>query len=198
MKNDANVKYLFLLITVLTLSVQSFRPQPQTSLLKDPAWKALAYLNEVRKNPAVYSKELGVNLKNVKASPALIWDDVLAKEAERKAMDMAGKNYFAHVDKQGYGMNYYVHKAGFSLPEEWLNHKKNNQIESLGANSEGPDYFIQQLIIDEGVANVGHRKHLLSMTEFYQQNTHIGIGIAYNPDSEYKYYCCILIAPKMK
>ena len=93
-------------------------------------------------------------------------------------------------------MNYYVNKAGFTLPDYWLTDKTGNQVESLGANSLGPDKFIQQLIIDKGVDDKGHRIHLLSMNEFYSKNSHVGIGIAYNPNSYYKYYFCILLAPK--
>lgn len=173
-----------------------FKQPDQTKILREPAQEAYKLLNKIRKNPKVYSKEFNINLNEVKPSPELTWDNTLAQEAERKAADMATKNYFAHVDKKGYGMNYYVNKAGYKLPNNWLDNRKNNQIESLGANTEGPDVFIKQLIIDKGVADLGHRKHLLSIGSFFAKNTHIGIGIAYNPDSEYKYYCCILIAPK--
>lgn len=184
---------LFSLFILLHFSVSA-----QTQLLPIPAKEAFDYLNKIRANPGNYSKELGVNLNRVKPSIALQWNDTLAKEAERKAQEMATKDYFAHVDKKGYGMNYYVNKAGYRLPDFWLENKKNNQIESLGANSEGPSGFIKQLIKDEGVPDNGHRRHLLSIDEFYKSNTNIGIGIAYNPKSTYKYYCCILIAPNPK
>jgi hypothetical protein len=182
------------ILFILSSSFFSFQ-KPTTEILKDPAYQSYLFLNEVRSDPKAYSKSFGINLNNVKPSPALIWSDTLAREAERKAADMATQNYFAHVDKKGYGMNYYVNKAGYKLPEFWLDNKKNNQVESLGANTEGAEGFIKQLIIDKGVPELGHRKHLLSMGPFYQQNTHIGIGIAYNPKSEYGYYCCVLIAP---
>lgn len=184
-------------LTGLSLLVFSFSGTEKTVLLTDPAREALEYLNKVRANPASYSKALNVNLNSIKPSPALIWDDVLAQEAQRKAADMATNNYFAHVDKKGYGMNYYVHKAGYTLPQNWLKNKAENYVESLGATTEGPNDFIDQLIIDKGVPDLGHRKHLLSVGEFFSKNTHVGIGIAYNPNSIYKYYCCILIAPKM-
>lgn len=191
------MKISLFLLAVLSASFLSFY-KGDTQLLKEPAYKSYLFLNEVRSNPKAYSKEFGVNLNSVKASPALVWNDTLAKEAERKAAEMATQNYFAHVDKKGYGMNFYVNRSGYKLPDYWLDNKKNNQIESLGANTEGAEGFIRQLIIDKGVPQYGHRKHLLSMGEFYQQNVNIGIGIAYNPDSEYKYYCCILIAPASK
>lgn len=180
----------------LSITLFSFSGDQKTAVLSDPAKEAFIYLNKVRANPASYSKVLNVNLNSIKPSQALIWDTILAKEAQRKAAEMATQNYFAHVDKKGYGMNYYIYKAGFAIPETWVNDKKKNYVESLGATTEGPDDFIAQLIIDKGVPDLSHRKHLLSVGDFFSKNTHVGIGIAYNPNSTYHYYCCVLIAPK--
>ena len=38
-------------------------------------------------------------MKSVKQKHELKWNDILAKAAEGKAMDMAKKNYFNHVSK---------------------------------------------------------------------------------------------------
>jgi uncharacterized protein YkwD len=156
-------------------------------------------LNAVRKHPARYAALYQVPaLRKVPAKPALVWDEQLAALAQRKAEDMASKNYMAHVDKKGRGMNYYLWQAGYLLPEFYSKDSRANNVESIAANTEGPADFVKQLIIDEGVPNLGHRKHLLGFNDGDTPATHVGIGIAYNPNSKYKYYCSILIAPKLE
>lgn len=188
-------KHRSILFLIVSCCMLSYAPLQETTVLKEPALAAFHYLNQIRENPAAFSKKTGVNLSAIKPSPLLKWNEMLARQAELKAADMATKNYFSHVDKQGYGMNYYVNQAGYTLPEHWLSNKTNNQIESLGANTSGPGNFINQLIIDKDDKSKGHRRHLLSADDFYKDNSQIGIGIAHNPNSTYKYYCCILIAP---
>src|SRR5262249_18449068 len=85
---------------------------------RDEARKALDYLNKVRKEPAKFSKEIGVDLSDVKARPALKWNDILAKVAEEKALDMANRDYFGHVTPEGLGINIQIHEAGYSLPKD--------------------------------------------------------------------------------
>src|SRR4051812_26593984 len=61
---------------------------------KDEAKKAFDYLNKVRQAPDKYSKEIGVDLSDVKPRPELKWNDDLAKAAQDKALDMAERDYF--------------------------------------------------------------------------------------------------------
>jgi uncharacterized protein YkwD len=159
----------------------------------------LEELNAVRQSPDQYASIYKVPaLRKVPAKPALIWDEQLAELAQRKAEDMASKNYMAHVDKKGRGMNYYLWQAGYPLPDFYSKDIRANNVESIAANTAGPADFVKQLIIDEGVPNLGHRKHLLGFNDGDTPATHVGIGIAYNPNSKYKYYFSILIAPKME
>ena len=58
--------------------------------------------------------------------------------------------------------------------------------------------YLKQLIVDEGVPNLGHRKHLLGFNDGDTPATHVGIGIAYNPSARYKYYFSIVIAPRVE
>ena len=78
---------------------------------RDEARKAFDYLNKIRKEPAKFSKEIGIDLSDVKARPALKWNDILAKVAEEKALDMANRDYFAHVTPEGLGINIQIHEA---------------------------------------------------------------------------------------
>lgn len=159
----------------------------------------LEELNAVRQHPAQYAVIYKVPaLRKVPAKPALIWDEKLAELAQRKAEDMAAKNYMEHLDKKGRGMNYYLWQANYPLPDFYSKDIRANNVESIAANTEGPTDFVKQLIIDAGVPNLGHRKHLLGFHDGDTPATHVGIGIAYNPNSRYKYYCSILLAPKVE
>ncbi|PIQ22126.1 MAG: hypothetical protein COW65_05055 [Cytophagales bacterium CG18_big_fil_WC_8_21_14_2_50_42_9] len=184
----------FCLIYLLVLPVSKLGAQ--TDYLQEAVKKSFYELNQVRQNPALYAAKYKLSaLKKISKIHALTWDTTLARLAQQKADDMAKHNYFSHQDKKGRGMNYYLWKANYPLPANFSKKANDNGVESIAANTEGPEGFIQQLIVDQGVRNLGHRKHLLGL-EHFKENTHVGIGIAYNPKSTYKYYCSILIAPR--
>jgi uncharacterized protein YkwD len=159
--------------------------------------EALIYLNKVRAQPARFSGEIGVGLDDVLPLHALRWDSNLAAAAQYKARDMATRNYFDHVDPDGYGMNHYILKFGYALNPLWLDKKANNFFESIAAGQATPKAAIAGLINDGGEQlheNAGHRLHLLGIKDFWKPCYDIGIGWAYNEHSFYKYFCCVLIA----
>jgi uncharacterized protein YkwD len=191
------VKYLFVWLALLLPGSQA--AQEQAADLQAAVAANFEELNAVRQNPAKYATIYKVPaLRKAQAKPALIWDEQLAELAQRKAEDMAGNNYMAHVDRKGRGMNYYLWQANYPLPDFYSKESRANNVESIAANTVGPDDFVKQLIIDEGVPGLGHRKHLLGFNDNGMPATHVGIGIAFNPHSKYKYYCSILIAPKVE
>lgn len=157
---------------------------------------AFDYLNAVRENPTAYNDELGIDLSAVEKRNNLIWSPELAKAAYNKAKDMAERNYFAHVDPDGYGMNYKINEAGFTLADYLMKSKTSNNFESIaaGTNRNTGKIMIQQLIIDKGVPSLGHRKHLLGMTDFWANAEYCGIGFYKKPGSTYTHYICVLIA----
>lgn len=157
---------------------------------------AFDYLNAVRNYPSAYSKELAVDLSTVEKRDKLVWSAELAKAAYDKAKDMAERNYFGHVDPDGYGMNYKINKAGFDLADYLMQSKKANNFESIAAGTDRNTgkIMIQQLIIDKGIPSLGHRKHLLGMTTFWAEAKYCGIGFYKKPGSKYTYYICVLIA----
>lgn len=157
---------------------------------------AFDYLNAVRENPTAYNDELGIDLSAVEKRNNLIWSPELAKAAYNKAKDMAERNYFAHVDPDGYGMNYKINEAGFTLADYLMKSKTSNNFESIaaGTNRNTGKIMIQQLIIDKGVPSLGHRKHLLGMTDFWASAEYCGIGFYKKPSSTYTHYICVLIA----
>jgi len=191
-----NIFTFFLLLYLFVLPTG--KVDAQADYLQEAIRNSFLELNQVRQNPALYAAKYKLPaLKKIPKIHALTWDTTLARLAQQKAADMANRNYFSHQDKQGRGMNYYVRHANYPLPAIFSKEISDNGVESIAANTEGPDGFIRQLIIDEGVRNLGHRKHLMGL-EHFKENTHVGIGIAYNPKSKYKYYCSILLAPKDK
>lgn len=157
---------------------------------------AFDYLNSIRNKPSAYSDQLGIDLSAVEKRDKLIWSEELAKAAYEKAKDMAERDYFAHIDPDGYGMNYKIDAAGFTLANYLLKSKTANNFESIaaGTNRNTGKIMIQQLIIDKGVSSLGHRKHLLGMTDFWADAEYCGIGFYKKPDSIYTYYMCVLIA----
>jgi uncharacterized protein YkwD len=170
-------------LTILGIGVVTF-PGYSQELLKEEALKAYQYLNEVRQRPSAFSEEIGVDLSYVQALSALTWSDELAQAAEKKALDMAKRDYFDHVNPEGYGMNYWIVKAGYKLPD----------FESIQAGLSSGVEAIKNLILDEGANPPGHRNHLLGILPFWSNCTDVGIGIARDPDSEYEYYTCVLVA----
>lgn len=155
---------------------------------------AFEYLNKVRASPKSFSKEIGVRLNYVKSKQALIWNNTLALDAEKKALDMLERNYFGHVDPDGNGINILIFEAGYKMPEDWYKDISKNNFESIGAGYSGGIELIQQLIEDKGVSPPGHRNHLLGIEDFWANCTDIGIGFAKGEGSKYPSYCCIIIA----
>ena len=163
--------------------------------LKVEAQNAFNYLNLIRQNPSAYSSEIGIDLNYVSSKHKLVWNSSLQKTAEKKAQDMANRNYFEHVDPEGYGMNYFINKNGYTLTKEFLENKRVNSFESIAYGRGIGNELIKLLMIDKGYEHKpGHRNHLLGITDFWSNCSDIGIGIAYNPNSKYKYYACFLIA----
>jgi len=157
---------------------------------------AFDYLNAVRNEPSAYSDELGVDLSDVEKRPELIWNEKLATAAYNKVKDMAENDYFSHVDLDGYGMNYRINEAGFHLSDYLLESKTVNTFESIAAGTKlnTGKIMIQRLIIDKDIEGVGHRKHLLGMTDFWAEAEYCGIGFYKQPGSRYTHYICVLVA----
>jgi uncharacterized protein YkwD len=155
----------------------------------------VTYLNQIRANPNAFSGEFGVDLGAMKANKNLIWNDTLAKVARAKAQDMARRNFFAHVDPDGNGMNIKIAQAGYALPADWYSDHSKNYFESLGAGYSNLHEAIKQLIIDAGTPGLGHRLHLLGQGDFWGNCYDIGIGeVQVSSGSTYTSYYSFIIA----
>jgi len=151
-------------------------------------------LNQIRSNPKAYRSTFQ-QFDDVQPKPQLKWNDTLARVAEAKALDMAKRNYFAHVDPDGYGINYYINKEGYALQSAWLKNPQYNYFESCNAGGLTGEQAIKMLIVDDGEPTMGHRKHLLGMDSWSQTLVDVGIGYARsNGSTMYKTYTCVIIA----
>lgn len=163
----------------------------------DEVKAAYHYLNSVRQNPAAYADEVGTDdMKSVEPRGVLKWNERLAKAAQYKAEDMIARGYFGHVDPDGFGMNYWVVKFGYPLPESLQMYDAQNTYESIAAGYASGKSTIIQLLYDGGEdnKNAGHRRHLLGIPSYYSNLIDIGIGHAYDPAAYYRHYWCILAA----
>ena len=179
-----------LLFLVLSVFLNPLPPQ----IDKKEAQNAYVLLNKIRTDPSAFTGEMPF-LSDVAKKHPLVWNDTLAAVAEAKALDMATKKYVAHVDPEGYGMNYRINQAGYTLKAKWLSTKEANYFESISAGSPNGETAIRSLVIDKNVPSLGHRKHLLGLDEWNAPMVDIGIGYARPVEnSPYMSYVCVLIA----
>jgi hypothetical protein len=161
---------------------------------KGEARKAFLLLNNIRNSPSSFAAEMPF-LAEITSKPLLCWNDTLAAVAEAKALDMATRNYFGHVDPDGFGMNHFMNKAGYKLNSKWLTKKEMNFFESLSAGAPDGETAIRNLVIDKNVPSLGHRKHLLGLDDWSATLYDLGIGYARpNGILGFKSYVCVLIA----
>lgn len=160
------------------------------------AMKACNLINDIRKNPSVYSSNMGVDLSDVQTRSALAWNSALAKVAQDKAEDMAKNNYFSHTDLNGYGVNYFMYLAGYDIPASWYSDKSSNYFENIAAGNVTAEAMVKQLVYDSGRphSDAGHRASLLGISDWSSNCTDIGIGYAYNANSTYKHYWSVIVA----
>ena len=163
-------------------------------VVKEEAQGAFQLVNSIRNNPEKYYKELKLNSKLRITKTLLRWNDTLARVAEAKALDMAKRNYFNHVNPDGYGINYSINQSGYQLNADWLKDKKENFFESLGSGHDSGTEAVKSLIIDADDATKGHRDHLLGIGDWDATLVDIGIGFVKCDGGKYQSYTCIIIA----
>lgn len=172
-----------------------FTAGAQTTYDEKESLNAIAYLNRIRVNPKAYQDSTATpSIKFAKPKPVLTIDPILMQAARKKAEDMAEKNYFGHVNKEGEGINWMIHAMGYSLEDRYVNKKSFNSFESIAAGYDTGIENINTLILDKGQEPPAHRQHLLGMTDFWSDCTDIGAALVHNPKSKYEYYFVIIIA----
>ena len=189
------MKIYSFILPFLFISLASLTGRDPIEIDKQEAQNAFGLLQQIRARPNDYSKELDFPANLKVASLQLKWNDTLAAAAEAKAFDMANRNYFAHIDPDGKGMNYHIQQKGYSLLSSWTSNKSDNYFESISANNSTGIDAIKSLIKDSQTPSLGHRKHLLGLDEWNASLSDIGIGFARRESgSTYQTYICVLIA----
>lgn len=117
-------------------------------------------LTYARANQKQYGKEHKLKLKNKKKA-AFQKNNSLEEKAQKYAEYMANTGRYRH--------------------------SRMNFNESIAYNY-WPHNLLFELIEDKDVADVGHRKHLLS---YNNKDTQVGIGVA-NDENTGRYYICVL------
>jgi uncharacterized protein YkwD len=130
----------------------------------------LEQLNEARADPAAFGAELGLNLSDVAPEPPLAFNPALIQAAIEHSQDMSLQGYFSHVTPQGLDPSLRMTLAGFDW-SSWGESIAGGQIYPSTAAA------LAALIVDAGVPDLGHRLQLLGMTDLFQPQNQVGIGV---------------------
>jgi uncharacterized protein YkwD len=127
----------------------------------------LERLNDARADPAAYGVTIGVDLSGVPPAPPLAFDLRLVEAAHDHSQDMNDRNYFDHNTPEGRTPWQRIADTGFPLV---------SGAESIAAGYNTPEAALATLIADHGVTSLEHRRQLLGIDKFLDQNQ-VGIGI---------------------
>jgi uncharacterized protein YkwD len=130
----------------------------------------LERLNDARANPAAYGASIGLDLSSVAPAPPLAFDPRLIESARAHSQDMNDAAYFGHTGSDGSSPFQRMTAAGFP----WV-----TAAESIAAGAvyATPEAALQGLIIDAGVADLGHRRQLLSIGSPFASQQEAGVGV---------------------
>jgi uncharacterized protein YkwD len=142
----------------------------------------LEELNAARANPTAYGQSIGVDLSSVAPSQPLAFDPLLIAAAQGHSQDMNDNAYFDHVSPSGQDPGARITAQGYS----WT-----SWGESIAAGYATPASALSALIIDSGVPDLGHRVQLLAMTQVFQTQSEVGIGMVLNGSGPYSDYYTI-------
>lgn len=142
----------------------------------------LERLNDARADPAAYGRSIGLDLNNVAPSQPLAFDTRLIEAARLHSQDMSARNYFSHTGSGGSNPGQRLTAAGYP----W-----NGWGESIAAGFATPEEALKGLIIDAGVPDLGHRRHLLAIDASFKTHQQVGVGIVQNGGGSYRHYYTI-------
>jgi hypothetical protein len=168
-----------------------------------PAWAAAYGLGAVNGGDGQ-----PVTLIGVEPRPPLALNTTLVGSARFKAQEQATNDYFGHQSQVGpnfywpneLARNVFGYPLAMTVPDPcipscYVLADDSNQIESLAAGY-GPgtgDFTLGVnavigLIVDTGVPNLGHRVHLLAMSDFNALFVEAGPGYGYSAAATYRNY----------
>jgi hypothetical protein len=144
----------------------------------------LELLDDARFNPAAYGASLGIDLSGVAPAQPLAMNQLLVEAARLHSQDMIAQDYFAHDTPQGVDPGTRIAATGF-VANGWAESIETNTEPSQLGGAFPADFAawdaglsLSNLIVDQGVPDLGHRIMLLDIGGLDQTMRQVGIGIA--------------------
>lgn len=130
----------------------------------------LEQLNDARADPAAYGQSIGLDLSGVAPAAPLTFNPQLVQAAREHSVDMNNRAYFQHNTPEGTTPGGRMAAVGYDW-KSWG--------ESIAGGSGYPTTAdaLKGLILDHGVADLGHRRHLLAIDTLFKGQNEAGIGI---------------------
>ena len=106
--------------------------------------------------------------------------EVLNFIARKKAEDMAKRQFFSHIDPDGYGPNFAAYHAGYDIPNF---SPASNTIESIGVRHQNglSGQQAADIIFAAWLESPGHRRHVLAEVDQFKNQPAYGVGYAFAP-----------------
>lgn len=127
--------------------------------------------------------------------PRLERHPILMKVAQARVASMITRQWFGHVDPDGYGANHWVKRAGFPLPLYYGRGNGANNIEVLAGGFATPEEAFMGWL-----GSPGHRALVLGENDFYMRQSWLGVGYAYGqgPGKWGHYWACLCCEAEME
>ncbi len=144
----------------------------------------LEELDDARFDPGAYGVALGLDLSGVAPAQPLAMNPLLVQAARLHSQDMIARNYFNHDTPEGIGPDQRIEATGFQQKGWAESIETNTNITPIGvpfpANYAALDttYSLADLIVDQGVPDLGHRVMLLDIGGHLHDLRQVGIGVA--------------------
>ena len=104
----------------------------------------------------------------------LRWDAQLQSSARLRCTDMlTHPQYFAHVNRDGFGPNAMLRAQGIAVPDWYPRGQTDNSVESLASDGDEAVGIWTAFL-----ASPPHRTHLLGGNDFFRGQTRMGAGYA--------------------
>jgi serralysin len=195
------------------LAVEELEPRrPPAGVEPTPVEQEyLERLNDARANPAAYGAAIGLDLSGVAPAPPLAFNTALVAVARAHAQDMATRGYFAHDTPEGVTPDQRIRSTGLKVQAtaESISAGGGTSFETIFGPSGpvqqipisfpySPEDSLRDLIIDQGVPDLGHRRHLLAIDPSLKTQRLVGIGFAQGGGQPGNFYTIDTAAVKDK
>src|SRR6266851_3055716 len=145
----------------------------------------LERLNDIRADPPAYGKSIGLDLSNVAPAQPLAFQPLLVQAARQHSQDMNDRGYVSHVSPDGQTL---IDRLTWGVGFPWT---ANGESIAAGRDLDDAEVALRSLIQDQGVADLGHRRHLLALDALFQTQNQVGIGIVQDGSGPHRNYYTI-------